>query len=296
MPRSGLRAAVSCATHLGLKVTAPDVLSERSNLVVHLRPAEVVAYVATVTGEVRGHAAFDSYDRAVHVARHLEARAAPSTPLATQVPPGPHRHDGFAMCFFERVHHEPARGPDPEGTAEALRAVHSALRENPLNLPRLVPLAELPPLLHRLGAEGLIALDESRSLDAMLTRARADIDGLGLTDQPIHGDASLGNVHWTHRGPVWSDFEDASSGPIEWDLACLVGTGRAFGRPRLGSEETLLAYGAPRDAVLRPFIVARAVQSLAWGLFIGRRHPDTDALARRRLSEWLSGGADRLEA
>jgi hypothetical protein len=39
------------------------------------------------------------------------------------------------------------------------------------------------------------------------------------TVQPIHGDAPSWNLITTVDGPLWADFEDATLGPIEWDVA-----------------------------------------------------------------------------
>jgi aminoglycoside phosphotransferase (APT) family kinase protein len=40
-------------------------------------------------------------------------------------------------------------------------------------------------------------------------------------ERPLHGEPHLGNVVVTADGPVLIDFEGASTGPPEWDLASL---------------------------------------------------------------------------
>src|SRR3954451_18502571 len=63
-----MRAALAVAEALGLRVGAPAVLHDGSNLLVHLRPAPVVARVPTVTGMVRPGAGW--LQREVAVAGH----------------------------------------------------------------------------------------------------------------------------------------------------------------------------------------------------------------------------------
>ena len=60
----------------------------------------------------------------------------------------------------------------------------------------------------------------------------AEIEALDLPQQPLHGDAHKKNVLKTSTGLVWTDFEDACSGPIEWDLACFVRTSLEPQSPR----------------------------------------------------------------
>ena len=74
--------------------------------------------------------------------------------------------------------------------------------------------------------------------------------------QPIHGDAPAYNLIPTAGGTLWSDFEDANLGPIEWDLA-------GFG-PELAKvyDEAAAALGRPGTdpEVLRVMDVARMLQ------------------------------------
>ena len=53
MTRAGLAAAVRVAREQGLPGDDPEVLSSRGNVIVHLRPAPVVARVATLTAWTR---------------------------------------------------------------------------------------------------------------------------------------------------------------------------------------------------------------------------------------------------
>jgi hypothetical protein len=50
---AAVAAAVAVARDLGLVVDQPEVVADRSNLIVRLRPAAVVARVATTTAALR---------------------------------------------------------------------------------------------------------------------------------------------------------------------------------------------------------------------------------------------------
>lgn len=261
----------------GLTIDEPTILSDRSNLVVHLWPSPVVARVATVTADLRHEAAFDTMQRSVLVASRLAEMGAPVAPPSAELPPGPHREAGLLLTFFEFVDHDPDGELEPAAVASTLHEIHAALRSLGPRLPRLAPIAELPAIVGELKADGRLSEVDAERLSTWLREARRGIDIADLEEQPLHGDASLGNVLCTAAGPVWNDFEDACSGPLAWDLACLVATVRAFGRRREGAEETLAAYGVPDEGTLRPFIIARAVQAVVWRLRTGR--PDPAALS-----------------
>jgi hypothetical protein len=80
-----MRAALAVAETVGVRVGAPVVLHDGSNLLVHLSPAPVVARVPTVTGIVRPGAGW--LRRELAVAGHLARRGAPvvaPTPASTR--------------------------------------------------------------------------------------------------------------------------------------------------------------------------------------------------------------------
>jgi hypothetical protein len=82
--------------------------------------------------------------------------------------------------------------------------------------------------------------------------------------QAVHGDAHLGNVLATTRGALWTDWEDAFLGPVEWDLATLASRHRLFGEePTLPA--VLAAYTGPYDAALvDELLEARSLQAIVW--------------------------------
>lgn len=248
------------------------MIHDSSNLLVHLRPAPVVARVATATAEFREGDAWLA--REVAVGAHLAETGAPVVPLSGELPPGPHEHDGFVLTFWQHVTLAPAP-PDPLAAGEALREVHEALRSYRGRLPRLAAMGEAERMAPALRQRGLVSGDDAE-LIARAGRATLDaVEALDLPLQPVHGDAHLGNALATRDGVLWCDLEDTFLGPVAWDHACLVMTGREFGRDPEPGERALRASGGADlpDALVK----ARAVQIVAWtaGIAADREHVES---------------------
>ncbi len=103
----------------------------------------------------------------------------------------------------------------------------------------------------------------------------------------MHGDAHLSNVLRTPDGPIWNDFEDACSAPLEWDYACLVASARLTGTRDEAGEATLRAAAPDIDErALAPFVEARQLQSVAWSTLIAAERPSARERATARLAAW----------
>ena len=104
--------------------------------------------------------------------------------------------------------------------------------------------------------------------------------------QTVHGDAHLGNVLSTARGPVWTDWEDAFFGPVEWDLACLRSKAELFGEERDAIDEACASYDAPlaRDLV-RDLALVRTLQVIPWLAIFAERQPELFPRMRARLAK-----------
>src|SRR5271166_5576022 len=101
-----LLAALAAARDLGLRCDSePDLLADGANVLAHLKPAPVVARIATTTALVRKPAA-RWLQRDLNMARFLAAQGCPVVPLSAELPPGPHLHDGFAISFWQFVEHD----------------------------------------------------------------------------------------------------------------------------------------------------------------------------------------------
>ncbi|MET1074811.1 MAG: phosphotransferase [Umezawaea sp.] len=216
----GVRAAVTVAGSHGVRVDDPVVLRDAGNLLVHLRPAPVVARVATSTASGRPRV-LDHFQRAESATRYLTARGVPVVRMSSEFPDGPFTHDGLVVSFAEHVPHDPTWVPTD--FAPRLADLHAELRSYQGPLPDRLPMADISHAI-RLWTRS----------PAELAAFTAERDALAATwpaleTQPLHGDAHPGNLLLSAHGPVWNDFEDTWRGPVEWDVACLASTSRLDG-------------------------------------------------------------------
>ncbi|MFP5501583.1 MAG: phosphotransferase enzyme family protein [Candidatus Sericytochromatia bacterium] len=280
-------AALQVAARHGLPVERPVVLKDDCNLVMHLAPAPVVVRVATLTAEVRGPAIRAFLEREVEVVAHLGAQGAPAVAPADLLPAGPHEHEGHLMVFWRWVDHDPDRPVEAAVIGHALRDLHAALRDCPVSLPVFDPLAEAERILERLAAAETYApadLAPLRQDAERLTGARERM--LAAPAQTLHGDAHRGNLLRTPSGLLWTDFEETMHGPVEWDLACLVGSSRTWGPVSPEAEAALAAYGPHDPALLAALVELRVLLVAAWALEMGARNPRDRDRALARLDWW----------
>jgi hypothetical protein len=278
-----VQAAVAVARAHGLRPTDPSVIADDTNVLVHLRPAPVVARVVTTMALIRPEPG-EFLAREVRVAGWLAAHGAPVVAPTDELPPGPHTRDGFEMTFWRFV--ETRRDvPEVSEVASALAGLHRLLEDFPHELPYLSPaLDEVQRMLDFCGTHRLLEpldLQELRTAHAALEPALASAPDRA---RPLHGDAHAWNLLLTADGMLWSDFEDTCRGPVEWDLACLV-------RASTWSDEVALdAYGydGAREK-LEPFIEARSLQGILWTAVIGHRVPAHRERAQDRLRAWRGG-------
>jgi hypothetical protein len=131
--RDALNAAVAVAAAHGLHAREPVILRDQLNVLVHLRPAPVVARVVGTIGVVRPGTAW--LERELAVAAHLARAAAPAVAPSDELPPGPHEHAGRLLSFWEYI--PPGDPPDAAAAGAALRECHEALRSFDGSLPLL---------------------------------------------------------------------------------------------------------------------------------------------------------------
>src|SRR4051794_29493220 len=257
-----LDAVLAVARRLDLPTEDPRVLRDSTNLLVHLAPAPVVARVP-LTFTLAREAAW--FGQEVALARWLGDRGAPVAPPAED--PGPHEHEDAVVTLWAHVDHDPARA-DPAAAGRSLRELHAVLAEYPVELPACDRFAEVEDVLWRLGPSPLASAEELTALRAAVIR----LDPLPA-GRALHGDAHLQNVLWSPGRPLWSDLENACSGPVEYDLASLVWRGMP------GSEEALAAYGAHDAALVEAAQPALTLFIAAWTLVFASRVPTPDSIA-----------------
>lgn len=221
--RHAVAAAVSLAREHGLRVEEPAVLADLFSVMVHLRPAPVVARVSTGTATVRTPIE-DWLGREVAVASFLAGQGAPVAAPSRELPPGPHAHQGFAISFWSHVEADPDRTPSMADCSAMLVDLHAVLRDYPGELPLLAPVVNdipwgLDALLRR--HPDVLSGEQANRVHAAVRRLRPFVDAPTGDIQPLHGDVHPGNLIATRDGLVWIDFEDVCRGPVEWDLAML---------------------------------------------------------------------------
>jgi hypothetical protein len=286
LPARALAAALAVARAHGVRSTDPEILAARSNLIIHLRPAPVVARVAGATAILRPDVR-EWFGREVAVAGFLAGRGVGVVPPSAEIPPGPHEHDGLILSFWRFVQPAPDRQPSVAEGAEALQTLHRALRDFPGELPVLTsPLVEVPRLLDRIERQGDLQASDLVLLREAHERLAPILRSPGRPAQALHGDAHLRNLTATAGGLLWNDFEDTCSGPVHWDLAC-------FCRPLSeGREAALAAYGAgaPTLDELALWLEARELQGTVWLVAMSRPFPDRRPRAGEMLALWRNRG------
>jgi Phosphotransferase enzyme family len=282
LTQRAIAAAVTCARRLGLRVEDPVLLHDSSNVLVHLRPAPVVARVATTTGIIRrgGH---EWLAREVAIAGRLAHAGAPVIPPSSEVDPGPHTEDGLALSFWDLAERLPGP-PSPAAAGRALRECHEALADSDLQLPALAVLDEAERVLDMPVAADAFTPDDMAMLRGGLAEMRERLSALPL--RPVHGDSHLANAMHAANGTLWFDWEDAFNGPREWDLGVLLGQARIFGADETPQQAALAAYGPVDDHVLDLMIEARALQIAGWAALVVSRRPHRRPMLERNL-RWL---------
>jgi Phosphotransferase enzyme family len=249
--REAVAAAVALARTHGLRVREPTVLNDLFSVMVHLRPAPVVARVPTWISRLRTPVA-DWLGREVAVATFLSEQGAPVVTPSRELPPGPHDHHGHTISFWTYLPPDPDRVPTAADCSAMLVDLHAALRAYPGALPALAPgVVDLPrwlPVLDTAVAGEVLGAGGVARLRAAAGRLGRFLAAAGGEAQPLHGDAHPGNLIATRDGLVWIDLEEVCRGPIEWDLATML------------NPDAVAAHHRPDPEVLARCTELRTVQ------------------------------------
>jgi phosphotransferase family enzyme len=261
---SAVDAAVAVAEAHGVRCERPIVLREAWHVLVHLWPTPVVARVTS------GAPGVDPADveRELAVVRHAARAGAPVVPLSDVLPPGPHRHDGHTLVFWQYL----VRTGEVDATAagHGLRAIHESLADYDGELPRAGRAEEVRSML-----EPFAPSDDVELLSELASRELPD-------GQALHGDAHLFNCIQTASGPVWHDLETACRGPREYDLAALLLDDRSRA-PDPDARQAAVAYGPYDEELLQQAIPVYAAWVAASFMAAVARRPDAAPVLERQL-------------
>lgn len=278
-----IRAASEIALAHGITPDRCEVLQNGSTLVLRLTETLVARVVQDRDGPRQGT---EWFERENAVALHLTQHGAPVIPLHPDLPAGPHEHLGYPVNFWQFVTRIEVE-PDPCEAGRTLRQCHEILRTFPEPLPELAILRES---LAILKDRDLFPRPIRQMLCERLSTSMSVLDGCTL--QPLHGDAHMGNLMNTTRGLLWTDWEDAFSGPIEWDVASIIWNARILDQDHATAEAILQAYGPVDDEVLKYCLIARAAVMSAWHPIL---YPNPDKERREKLQrriDWLQCAGD----
>ncbi|MBC3194531.1 phosphotransferase [Pseudonocardia sp. C8] len=284
--QSAVDAAVGAARRLGYSPGTPEVLHDLFSVVVALDPEPVVVRVPTVLPP--GHdpeRQRAQQRREVAVCRWLATSGHPVVaPIFSDQPVA---EGGFSMTFWTRVHTLPPPEPSPAAAGAGIAAIHTALRSCPLELNWMQPMDDtIPAMLDALRADPAYVSPDDRERAVREWDALAPVlgDRAGFVSrfprahlQPLHGDAPAHNVLTTPTGPVDSDFEHVSHGPVEWDLT--------FVGPEVVSAYEDAAGHAVEPEVLALCEAARLVQLVAWFAMVPQQ-PSLGEGMRPLLEQW----------
>lgn len=275
-------AAMETIRGFGIEPDRCDVLQNGSTLVLRLTETLVARVVQDRDGPRQGT---EWFARENAIARHLTQHGAPVIPLHESLPPGPHERSGYPMNFWRFVVAVDAE-PEPREIGRTLWQCHNVLRSFPDPLPQLAIMTES---LAFLRERALFPATTQQLLRDHLERS---LDVLGeLPHQALHGDAHFGNLMNTTRGLLWTDWEDAFAGPVEWDVASIIWNAKILDDDRGTVKAILDAYreagGEIHDAALQQSLVARAAVMTAWYPIL-YPNPDAERQAKlKRRIEWL---------
>lgn len=272
------------AARLGL-ASAPRVIADRSHLVLALEPHPIVARVAVATSTTRVGVAWLA--REIAVAQHLDAAQVPVTRPTANVDPGPHVIEEAIVTLWQRE--TTTSHLDTRVAGARLAEVHRALAHfDTSHLPVWGVMEEARAVMPRATTNGLLDPGEVRRLEAAWARCDALMASSRtrtVSFQAVHGDAHLGNVFATTRGPLWTDWEDACVAPIEWDLATVIARNVMFGEEADALAEVLAGYDLDYDrALARELVGLRNLQVIPWLVVFAERQPELLARARMRLA------------
>jgi hypothetical protein len=171
---SAVEAAVAVADAYGVHCEKPIVLGEAWHVLVHLWPAPVVARVTS------GAPGVDPGDveRELTVASHAARAGAPVVQPSDLLPPGPHRHDGYTLVFWQYI--AQAGKLDAAAAGRGLRRIHDSLADYDGELPRAGRADEVRAMLQPFAPS-----DDVELLCELASRALPAVPSLRVTARPM---------------------------------------------------------------------------------------------------------------
>jgi hypothetical protein len=214
MSSVAVSAAIRVAAEYGLLTEDPVVLQATNNVVVWLRPNEVVAKVGTSLDGA------ENLVREYTVAVALASKNAPIAPPLMGTEPSRDPDTDLVVTLWTRLDHDPELEVAPTDIAMALRRLHDELARTHGAQP------SFKVAVHRARAilddDRLMAApsrEDRSTLRRAIDRLLREMDAHGYVEQLLHGEPHRGNLLATPMGLRWVDLGGVCVGPLEWDLA-----------------------------------------------------------------------------
>lgn len=280
-----IEAAVSVLDHHGVVPDRCEILQDGHTLVVRLTETLVARVVTDIDGPRQG---LDWFERETAIAAHLTRHHAPVIPLHPDLPDTAHQHEGYAMNFWQFVTATDAV-PEPREIGSTLYQCHEILRHFPESLPSLAILHETLEILNTSFEKSYFGV---ATVELLKRHLQQSIDVLApLPAQPLHGDAHMGNLMMTPQGMLWTDWEDAFSGPVEWDLASIIWNAKLLDNDQDFVDQVLKSYqasgGRYDESLLDQCLMARAAVMSAWYPILYPSPSEDRVRKLKQRIEWL---------
>ncbi|MDB6119519.1 MAG: hypothetical protein JWO08_3300 [Verrucomicrobiaceae bacterium] len=281
-PALPIRAATETAIAHGVTPDRCDILQNSSTLVLRLTESLVARVVQDVDGPRKGT---DWFARENAIAEHLTQHGAPVIPLHPDLPAGPHENLGYPINFWQYMTAIEAV-PQPPDIGRTLHQCHDVLRTFSQRLPRLGIITESLAILQE---RELFSSDTRKVLRDHLVTSIETLNA--FPHQPLHGDAHFGNLMNTTEGLLWTDWEDAFFGPVEWDVASIIWNAKILEEDHDTANTIVDAYrhagGQADTQALHQCLIARAAVVTVWYPIL---YPNPNAERQAKLQhrlEWL---------
>jgi hypothetical protein len=281
-----IEAAVAVANRYGVVTDRCQILQDGHTLVVRLTETLVARVGTDLDGPRQGS---DWFKRETAIAAHLMLHHTPVIPLHADLPATAHEHEGYAMNFWQFVTATDME-PEPREIGSTLHQCHEILRYFPQPLLSLTILHETLAILETSVEKSYF---DAATVELLKHHLQQSIDVLTpMPAQALHGDAHMGNLMMTTQGMLWTDWEDAFSGPVEWDLASIIWNAKLLDNDQNFVDQVLKSYrdtgGRYDESVLEQCLIARAAVMSAWYPIL---YPSPSEERLRKLNqriEWLS--------
>lgn len=265
--------------------TELTILSERWNTVASLGDSGVIAKAATLADLARSDPG-SWFHLEVEVCAKLSSRG-----VAVQKPyfPEVEIFDGFPITLWHEAKGEMGECSE-EQLVTSLALMHRVGAELLSDRPWFATItSHFDDIFPLLEDRQVVSLRELCALRTHYERLMDSIVAADTSKSFIHGDAQRKNAIRTGEGAVWIDFEEASFGPVAWDLACLT-MHRRFDTDRVLDRYAELSGNARiQTPVVDHFKQIRDLEGLTWMLAIqNEREPEFRTEAANLLQEVLA--------